>query len=172
MESISVDGTPFSILMDRAVKLKALQTKHEQEKYDKLPAFYQNTLFACDSGIGKDVIDAREKAFEERLNEAVRIKEEGNSAFQEGRLKDAISKYESALSIFRYLENTNPDWKTEGINDAFIEEHSYEGSNNKECKQIKIFITNCYNNIALVSQKMANFPLAIEACDTQVIEEE
>ena len=56
-----------------------------------------------------------------------------------------------ALSVFRFLENTNAQWKSEGIKDQYIKEDEYAGKDDDECKQLNRFIVNCYNNIALVS---------------------
>jgi hypothetical protein len=109
MENVDVDGTPFSVLMDRAVKLKSLQMGEERLHYDTLPSFYQNSIFPHD-----DVIAARTLPnFNHRLAAAKEFKQEGNSAFGEGRLRDALSNYEKALAVFRFIENTNPNFKNE-----------------------------------------------------------
>ncbi|KAL7525611.1 hypothetical protein ACHAXR_004235 [Thalassiosira sp. AJA248-18] len=158
MENVDIDGTPFSVLMERAVKLKQFQTK---SRYDELPSFYASSIFPHN-----DVINAREFVlFDDRLAAANRMKDDGNSAFRDGNLTDALSNYEMALSVFRFLENINPAWKSEGIKDQFVKEHSYQCENEQDCQQLHGFLVKCYNNIALVSYKMANFPLVIEACD-------
>jgi hypothetical protein len=161
LESIDVDGTPFSVLMDRAVKLKNLQSKHDRIKYDARPSFYQNTIFPND-----DVASARQLGkFDERLAAANHFKEEGNSSFRDGRLHDALIKYEMAASVFRFLENNNPEWKSQGLRDQFITEVEYECKTEKERHELKGFLVACYNNIALVSCKMNDFSLAVDACD-------
>ncbi|KAL7528785.1 hypothetical protein ACHAWF_002713 [Thalassiosira exigua] len=154
MDSIDVDGTPFSVVMDRAVKLKTEQTKHLRKKYDEFPSFYANSIFPRDG-----VVDARKRQFDDRLAAATRMKEDGNAAYREGRLDDALSKYESALS------NTNPEWKTEGIKDQFVREHVYECDDEDKTQELNRFLVNCYNNIALVLRKMSKFAVAIRACD-------
>ena len=162
MEDVNVEGIPFSVLMDRAVKLKQLQTKNESIKFNSYPSFLQNTIFPTND----DVIAARKQyTFSKRLETANQMKQEGNTNFREGRLDDALNKYEMALSVFRYLENTNPQWKSEGIKDKFIFEVEYKGKDEKECQQLNQFLVNCYNNIALVSIKMQDFSLAVKACD-------
>ena len=96
MENIDIDGIPFSIMMDRAVKLKQLQTKDERLQYDAYPSFYANTIFPHD-----DVLAARSlSTFNEKLQAANHMKEEGNAAFREGCLQDALNKYEMALSAY------------------------------------------------------------------------
>ena len=63
-------------------------------------------------------------SFKDRMGAAVRIKVEGNLAFRDGGFGDALSKYEMALSVFRYIENTNPKWKEMGIKDEHLEEQA------------------------------------------------
>ena len=162
MENVNVEGIPFSVLMDRAVKLKQLQTKNESIKFNSYPSFLQNTIFPTND----DVMAARKQCtFSKRLETANQMKQEGNTNFREGRLDDALNKYEMALSVFRYLENTNPQWKSEGIKDKFIVEVEYTGKDETERQQLNQFLVNCYNNIALVSIKMQDFSLAVKACD-------
>ena len=162
MEDVNVEGIPISVLMDRAVKLKQLQTKNESLKFNSYPSFYANTIFPAND----DVMAARKQCtFSKRLETANQMKQEGNTNFRDGRLYDALNKYEMALSVFRYLENTNPQWKSEGIKDKFIVEVEYKGKDEKECQQLNQFLVNCYNNIALVSIKMQDYSLAVQACD-------
>ena len=114
----------------------------------------------------EDVVAARELKSFDAHNWT--MKEEGNSAFRVGLLSDALASYEKALSVWRYLENTNPSFKTEGIKDKFIIENCYECKDNDEQKTLDRFLVMCYNNIALVSCKMDDYPLAIKACDYAV----
>mmetsp|Transcript_2181 Transcript_2181/g.4750 ORF Transcript_2181/g.4750 Transcript_2181/m.4750 type:complete len:115 (-) Transcript_2181:173-517(-) len=111
----NIDGTPFYVLMDRAVNLKKAQTAHEREKYDAFPLFYAHTIFPNDDATKAKKLDI----FSERLTAANLVKEEGNVAFCGGRLNDAMGKYETALSVFRFLENMNLQWKSEGIKDKY-----------------------------------------------------
>lgn len=110
MSSASIDGTPFSVLMSQAIKLKSAQEAPRRSIYDnKYPTFYKNSMFPHE-----EVLHAREKKlFRDRMKDAIRMKEEGNSRFEEGNYLDAIHKYEMAVSVFKYLENVNPNWKTE-----------------------------------------------------------
>ncbi|KAL3827445.1 hypothetical protein ACHAXA_003179 [Cyclostephanos tholiformis] len=164
MESIDVDGTPFSVHMDRAVKLRSLQTRHERLKYDAFPSFYANTIFPND-----DVSNARRLGqFDERLAAANRMKEEGNSAFHNDRPRDALKKYEMAASVFRFLKNTNLEWKSQGIMDRFITEVEYECKSVEERRELDRFLVSCYNNMALASCRINYFSLAVEACDCAI----
>ncbi len=44
---------------------------------------------------------------------AARMKEEGNEAFGMGNWNEALTKYEMASAVFRYLRNENPEWRTQ-----------------------------------------------------------
>lgn len=161
MDNIDVDGTPFSVLMDRAVKLKSSQTAHLRAKYDAFPPFYADTI--CPN---EEVAKVRALTlFSARLAAANGLKGEGNAAFRDGRLGDAAARYRAALSVFRYLENTNPRWKTEGIQDQFVREVADVGGDAGERRDLDRFLANCYNNLALVSLKTGDFSCAIQACD-------
>ena len=161
MDKIDVDGTPFSVLMDRAVKLKSLQMSKERTKFDSMPSFHQNSIFPNDEvNAVRNLSD-----FNVRLAAASHIKDEGNVAYHEGRLSDALSQYEKALSVFRYLENTNPEWKTEGIKDEFINEIIYECHDKMVVIELNTFLRHCYNNIALVAYKLKDHNLSKKACD-------
>ncbi len=157
-----MDGTPFSTLMDRAVKIKCLQSKRDRIKYDAFPAFYANTIYPND-----DVLAARRlHTFPKRLDAAYRMKEAGNEAFRNGCFHDAVTKYGMAISVFRYLEITNPEWKSQGIiEDRFVREIEYECNDETECHNLNQLLSNCYTNIALSSCKLKDYPLAIQACD-------
>ena len=108
LASANVDGTPFSVLMSQAIKMKTAQEAPSRSKYDAYPTFYKNSIFPHE-----EVIKARAKSFYSRMDDAIEFKNQGNEAFVEKRYLDAITKYEIALSVFHYLENVNPNWKTE-----------------------------------------------------------
>ncbi len=162
MENLEVDGTPFSILMDRAVKIKCLQLKRDRVKYDAFPAFYANTIYP------NNVVSAARRCstFQEQLDAAYHMKEAGNKAFRDEYFHVAVTKYGMAVSVFRYLENTNPNWKSQGIiEDRFIREVDYECNDETERHDLKQLLSDCYTNIALASCKLKDYTLAIHACD-------
>ena len=108
MDSTTIDGTPFSVLMSQAVKLKTAQDAPSRSTYDKYPTFYKNSIYPRE-----EVINARKKPFKERMNVSTEWKNDGNREMEEGNYFEAITKYEIALSVFKYLENCNPSWKTQ-----------------------------------------------------------
>ena len=171
MNSIDIDGTPFSVIINRAMKLKTLQSKHERVKFDSHPSFYANTVFPNNNNDDAAIVSAKRQLprFDERLAIATQLKDEGNTAFHDGRLSDARTKYEMAVSIFRYLVNTNTEWKIQGrIKDSDLIEMEYKCQSDGEQDELNLFLISCYNNIALVSNKLHDFTLAVVACDYSI----
>eukprot|EP00586_Coscinodiscus_wailesii_P001014 CAMPEP_0172481730 /NCGR_PEP_ID=MMETSP1066-20121228/7818_1 /TAXON_ID=671091 /ORGANISM="Coscinodiscus wailesii, Strain CCMP2513" /LENGTH=586 /DNA_ID=CAMNT_0013244297 /DNA_START=95 /DNA_END=1852 /DNA_ORIENTATION=+ len=168
----TIDGTPFSVIMNQAVKLKTARMAPLRSRYDKYAKFYQNSIFPH-----ADVIRARNDdddddstnngggAFARRMTAAMRMKEEGNDNFRNGFFDEAYSKYERALVVFKYLENTNPSWKNEGIKDDFIKEVFYVGRGQKQKQEVINFLITCYSNIANVCIKTKDYQTAVRACD-------
>ena len=103
-----LNGVPFSVLISQAAKLKTAQAAPSRSKYDTYPSFYQHSIYPRER-----VTLARCKQFRERMVDAIKMKNEGNEAFKCSRYDDAITQHEMAISVFRFLENVNPDWKTE-----------------------------------------------------------
>lgn len=108
MDSTTIDGTPFSVLMSQAVKLKTAQDAPSRAIYDRYPTFYKNSIYPRE-----EVKNARKKPFKERMDDSIQWKNDGNREMKEGNNLEAITKYEMALSVFKHLENCNPDWKTQ-----------------------------------------------------------
>ena len=105
----NVNGTPFSVLLDQAVKMKTAQDSTLRTKYDSYPRYYQNSLFPRE-----EVLKARTlSTYAERMQFAQAMKETGNEAFQEKDYDKAMLNYEMAAGIFKFIENTNPSFKTE-----------------------------------------------------------
>ncbi len=195
MDTTTIDGTPFSVLMSQAVKLKTAQDAQSRSTYDSYPTFFRNSIFPRE-----EVILARNKAFKDRMDDAIQLKNDGNIAVEEKCYDEAITKYEIAASLFRYLKNCNPDWKAEvnrnlfraqkficlfysyskyflhtftsscyhcskGIRDEDIKKIEFESDDNDEMEQVRLFLISCYINIAVVSLKTKNYPLTIDACN-------
>ena len=164
MENIDIDGTPFSVLLDRAVKIKSSQSAALSSKYNALPTFVQCSIFPSD-----EVINARNLViFSERLNTAMTWKEEGNASYRDGQFDDALEKYKMALSLFRHVENSNPNIKNEGIKDEYLREVIYVAKSEDEKMQLQHFLVKIYNNLALVALKRMEYQTAIQACDCAI----
>lgn len=166
MDKIDIDGTPLSVLMDRAVKIKSLQSAHLARKYNALPSFIQSSIFPSD-----EVINARRlDSFTDRFDAAMTLKDDGNAAYREGRFDEAFEKYEAALAIFHFVENMNPNIKNEGIKDEYLRETIYAPKNNDddEQQQLQEFLAKLYNNLALTSMKRNDHRVAVQACDCAI----
>ena len=160
---LDVDGTPLGVMIERAAKLKMLQSSGERRRFDSYPATLQSTLYDEDIRVEharKIVI------FQDKLAVARAIKDDGNGAFGQQRFDDAIKLYAQALSIFHYLENENILWKNEGIKDEDIVERRHDCDDDEDQKaQLREFMAVCYNNIALAALKTEKFEFALQAAD-------
>lgn len=112
---ISIDGTPFSVLMDRAVKLKTAQEAGDKKDFKSRPKFVQDTIFHAYGPRKDEVVCSRSnnKSMAEKLHFADILRVEGNVHFKNERYNEAYECYSMAAGIFRYLENNNPKWKDE-----------------------------------------------------------
>lgn len=86
-------------------------------------------------------------------------------------LRDAITSYEKAAGLLRYVECTRPDWKNDdgsykGIEDdnLRVDTAALDGDN-PEAEEARELVTSCYLNIALASQKLEDFDQMTKACD-------
>lgn len=86
-------------------------------------------------------------------------------------LEAAITNYEKAAGILRFVECVRPDWKNDdgsykGIEDEHlkVDTSALEG-NGKEVEQARDLVAACYLNIALASQKLGKFDQMKSACD-------
>ena len=112
------------------------------------------------------MINARNKNdFDERIKAAIAFKDDGNTAYREGRFDDAMRQYQMALHVFRFLENNNPD--VHSIKDEYLREVAYVPPNNDEGQQQQLeqFLVRIYNNIVLTMLKTNEYQTAIQACD-------
>ena len=96
-----VDGTPFDVLMQQAVKMKTAQTAPDKKKFETWPRFYQNSVFSKE-----DVVAARLMDFDGRKEVAEKKKENGNDLLKKGKQMDANYQYEQCLAIWKWAENT------------------------------------------------------------------
>lgn len=164
MDKIDIDGTPFSVLLDRAVKIKSFQSSQLARKYNALPSFIQSSIFASD-----EVINARNAdSFTERFDAAMTWKEDGNAAYREGRFDEAFENFKMSIALFRFVENTNPNVKKEGIKDEYLRETIYIPKNDDEQLQLQQLLVKLYNNIALTSLKRNDHRTAVQACDCAI----
>ncbi len=154
-----INGTPFSVLMQQAVKMKTAQTAVDKVKFEKWPRFYQNSVFAK-----PEVVAARGADFPDRIEFAIKMKDAGNDFLKQGGYLDANHAYEQALAVFKWAENTDPDFKNKGIKDESLVEHEYSPSDDQEAEILSNFKKSCYLNLGLCAQKTGEHSVAIQAC--------
>lgn len=159
-------GTPpLGVMIERAAKLKMLQSSGERRRFDSFPATLQSTLYDDDVRVE----NARRAPFLDKLAVARAIKDDGNSSFGQQRFGDALKLYEQALSIFHYLENKNTSWRTSGIKDEDIVERRHDCGNDEDQKaQLSEFMVVCYNNCALAALKLGRHQHALQAAESAV----
>ncbi|ETV71185.1 hypothetical protein, variant [Aphanomyces astaci] len=152
-------GTPFGNLMAEAVKLKGAQQATLRPVWDSWPQYFQHSMFMQDP-----IVSGREKPFDERLRLATEIKVQGNVHFAKGEFEEAVAQYEKALALFKYCENTDPDWKKKGIRDDDIYVVDYKPDNVHDQSQLDTLKVTLYLNISVCKLKLKEFALAISAC--------
>lgn len=113
-----------------------------------------------------ELVQERTDASNERLNDL--LAQGGEWAKQ---LEDAITNYEKAAGILRFVECVRLDWKNDdgsykGIEDEWLEvDASALEGDDAEADEAKDLVTSSYLNIALASQKLGKFDQMKGACD-------
>jgi len=157
----TIDGTPFSVLLSQAAKLKTAQSATYREQFDRFPKFYQNSLFHSPKTVSWASV-----TFSDQMELAVALKLNGNAAFKKSHFRDALSNYEKAIAVWNYLENVNPKWKSEGIKDCDIRERKYQWKTNQEKQLVTSFLISCYTNISIAALNTKEYELSRSACDS------
>lgn len=165
LDSGELNGTPISVILSQAAKIKSAQQASLRTEFEKLPTFLKNTLFS-----GDQMTKIRQQRFGDRLDEANRLKQQGNVYYQAGKFYEAKALYENAISIFRFLTNINPSWREVGIRDEDIRKEEIVGENEDQSTEIKHFLVKCYNNLALTCMHITPCLTqdAIQACSTAI----
>lgn len=90
-------------------------------------------------------------------------------------LEKAITNYEMAAGVFRYVECIRPDWKNDdgsykGIDDQHlrVDTTALDGSG-PEVDEAKEFVISCYLNVALACQKLGDWDRMHKACDEVLV---
>eukprot|EP01038_Epipyxis_sp_PR26KG_P010231 gene10231-13763_t len=153
--------TPFQVLFQRAATLKTASQAVFRKKYNSYPPWYQHSLFSQ-----QDIINARKLSqFDELYEFSSTCKIIGNQYFESGDYMEAIDQYERALSLFKWIESMEEDWKRKEIDDDKLLLLEYQPKNNDEISKINQLFINCYLNLAVCYQKMNEWMNSIRACD-------
>ncbi|CAK4666266.1 hypothetical protein LEN26_015105 [Aphanomyces euteiches] len=167
-------NSPFGNLMAEAVKLKGAQQAQLRPVWDSWPQYFQHSMF-----MQEPIVSARTLPFHERFEMAVEIKAQGNAHFAKQEYEEAVAQYEKALALFKYCENTDPEWKKKGIRDDDIRvvdfkvEDDDEGQNQLDALKVSLYLNisgtsplprRPNDKIQVCKLKMKEFALAISAC--------
>mmetsp|Transcript_144536 Transcript_144536/g.254914 ORF Transcript_144536/g.254914 Transcript_144536/m.254914 type:complete len:476 (+) Transcript_144536:85-1512(+) len=161
MSLFSGDNEIGNILQE-AVKLKSAQMGQKRKTYETWPYFVQHTIFHSEKD---DFKTWRHLPFDEKIEQAESIKDEGNKLYQDKKYADAVDKYEEAASLFHYCYSTDPGWRknNRGIDDDVLVLVDDEGEDEDQKRQIRKLRLMCCLNLAQSKIKLAKFDEAIVA---------
>lgn len=91
--------------------------------------------------------------FDEKMAIAKELKDKGKVLFRENKYDAAISEFEKALSVFNWIETTNPNWRTEVAYIVFLMRLLFNNY-----ISFRVFVTHNYASIVLfLRTTMMNF---------------
>ena len=97
---------------------------------------------------------------QEKIKFFTRKKHEGTELFNNDEFSSAIEKYYQALTLFRWIENNNPNWNNRQINDLDLVYKNEEIND-----EVKNCLITSYLNIAICSLKLEQWKEAELACN-------
>lgn len=156
-------------LIQEAVKIKEQQMKSGRRIFDAKPEFFQHTLFHGETE--QRVQEGRKQPVQQQIDCADVFKQEGNDAFKNAELGNAIEKYERSLALLWYFEPTDPDWRKKGIQDELMravdvrDRIPKDGNPDNEALQRRAteLITYVLTNIAFVYLRQQLWAKCVEA---------
>ncbi|CAD7965427.1 unnamed protein product [Amoebophrya sp. A120] len=112
-------GTEFGDILQHACKIKGEQMTEKRKRFESLPLYLQHTLFF---GERKEMREMRLLSFQDRMKEAMAMKQKGNELFSQNNCADAVHEYEKAAGLFAWVESRDPAWKNSqrGIDDDVL----------------------------------------------------
>ena len=116
------------------------------------------------------MIDARKgNVADNKIGFARECKNQGSNHFREQRYDAAILEYERCLSMFDWIEPTDPDWRKKGIQDKLLVQKSYRGEDAVDAteagRQIEELRLTCILNLSMCFWKTSDWAQCIRACD-------
>jgi hypothetical protein len=98
----------------------------------------------------------------ERLREARRLKDEGNSHFKHRRLTEALTAYEHSLGLFRFVQHKDPDWRKarKPIRDDEVSVQDVVGNSGEEVTEVRALKLKCLLNISTVGIQVGGLVLS------------
>jgi len=150
----------FQDIFQQAVSIKNSQMQSRRQKFESQPQFVRAGLYYTNK-----YENVRNQNFNQKLIVSEYLKQSGNSHFKANEFEKAAHEYEQSLSIFRYIKNSNKNWKNEGILDDDLEYFDEIGSNLIENQKIKALKVMLYINLALTYLKMKKYIFSIKASE-------
>lgn len=111
----------FNHILQQAAALKTEQLAVDRRKFDSYPEWYQHSMFA--SAIDRDIRDTA--AFEIRMQTAQAYKNNGTDALYQKDYNYALICYGQALGLFKWLKNSDAEWKKKVVYIIYFEINAY-----------------------------------------------
>ena len=100
-------------------------------------------------------------------------KKVGNDFYKESNYDGAINQYERCLSLFDWVEPTDPDWKNKGIQDKLLEQKHYPPDDHDlsldDVEEIEELKLTCLLNLSMCYWRTSDWSNCIRA-STRVLE--
>lgn len=154
----------FQDIFQQAVSIKNSQMLSRRHKFESQPLFLKAGLYYLNK-----YENVRKQNFDQKFIVCEYLKQNGNTYFKNNEFDKAEHEYEQSLSIFRYIRNKNPNWKTEGILDddlEYIEENGSTPQETERIKQLKVII---YINLSLAYLKLKKYQYSMKAAEEALL---
>ncbi len=154
----------FQDIFQQAVLIKNGQMLSRRQKFESQPIFIKAGLFYLHK-----FENVRKQNFNQKIIVCEYLKENGNFSFKMMDFEKSCHSYEQSLSIFRFITNSNKNWKNEGIIDEDLRYLEENGENSEEIEKIKRLKISIYLNLSLSYMKMKKFGYSIMASEEALI---
>mmetsp|Transcript_8174 Transcript_8174/g.26793 ORF Transcript_8174/g.26793 Transcript_8174/m.26793 type:complete len:560 (-) Transcript_8174:197-1876(-) len=161
LDDAKIGDTPFSVLMQQAVKLKSHIHKIDRVKFDRWPKFYQNSAFVRDEQRLE-----RKLPYAERMVVAQSYKKAGDEHFVTRKdYLQASLNYEWALGLFKWATPVDENWRNKSVEDSEMLEETFQGDTPEEHDAIQTFRVTCLLNLGKAYFHQKEYVTARQACD-------
>jgi len=148
-------------MFNTAAEIKSYQLAQERKKFDSLPDFYKDGLFNY-----LTLINVRNQKFYLKKCSFETMKNLGIQYLKFQSFDEAITEFSKSISIFKYIIDSNPNWKNgDGIKDSELTYIFDEGSNKEEKEEIKNMLKSSLLNLSLCNFYLKNWKEVKFACD-------
>jgi len=177
--------TPFPVLMQQAAGLRTAKQAAFRKKFDGHAPWYQHSFYLQ---LDKLIDLRRAGNFEKSMKAALEYKAKGNDIVSkklkmptaglsvrgqdmaedaddvEFKAHEAVSSYESALSLFSWLRPTSENWQREDIDDTKMVAETLEPTDDGQRNELRSLRLSCYLNLAHCYLKLREWRSCIAAC--------